>query len=129
MKRAAIILVSVVILLLLSLFPTWNFSERIAIPTSRNPLWTEKNQQIISPLTDDLKRQGYVFQTDRGAEADPHGICFGHFGSDEYLVIMYHDDRQEVDAYSWIIGINWLGHLSATSRFSKLEHSLRNHIN
>ena len=128
MKRIAIVSISAAVALLLSLLPVWNFSERIAIPSSSNPLWTHQNQAITSPLTNELKKEGYQFHTDRGAEADPDGICFGHFGSDEYWVIQYHADRKEVDAYAWIIGINWIGHLSAASRFSRLEASLQKHI-
>ena len=128
MKRIAIVSISATVALLLSLLPVWNFSERIAIPSPSNPLWTQHNQAISSPLTDELKKQGYVFQTDRGAEADPDGICFGHFKSDEYWVIQYHADRQEVDAYAWFIGINWIGHLAAASRVSRLEESLQKHI-
>jgi hypothetical protein len=128
MKRIAIVLICAVVALLLSLFPVWNFSERIAIPSPVNPLWTDHNQAIASSLTEELKQQGYLFQTDRGAEADPEGICFGHFGSDEYWVIQYHPDRKEVDAYAWIIGINWIGHLAAASRFSRLEETLKTHL-
>jgi hypothetical protein len=128
MKRIAIVLICAVVALLLSLFPVWNFSERIAIPSPVNPLWTDHNQAIASSLTEELKQQGYLFQTDRGAEADPEGICFGHFGSDEYWVIQYHADRKEVDAYAWIIGINWIGHLAAASRFSRLEETLKTHL-
>jgi hypothetical protein len=128
MKRLAIISTIVLIGLFISLFPTWDFSERIVLPVSSNPLWTERKQEISSPLTEALKKQGYAFETDRGAEADPDGICFGDFGSDEYWVIQYHADRQEVDAYAWIIGINWIGHLSASSRFSRLKQTLENHI-
>jgi hypothetical protein len=128
MKRIAIVLICAVVALLLSLFPVWNFSERIAIPSPVNPLWTDHNQAIASSLTEELKQQGYLIQTDRGAEADPEGICFGHFGSDEYWVIQYHADRKEVDAYAWIIGINWIGHLAAASRFSRLEETLKTHL-
>jgi hypothetical protein len=128
MKRIAIVSISATVALLLSLLPVWNFSERIAIPSPVNPLWTDHNQAIASSLTEELKQQGYLFQTDRGAEADPEGICFGHFGSDEYWVIQYHADRKEVDAYAWIIGINWIGHLAAASRFSRLEETLKTHL-
>jgi hypothetical protein len=112
----------------MSLLPVWNFSERIAIQSSSNALWTHQNQANTSTLTNELKKQGYDFHTDRGAEADPDGICFGRFGSDEYWVIQYHAGRKEVDAYAWIIGINWIGHLSAASRFSRLEESLQKHV-
>jgi hypothetical protein len=128
MKPIAIITISTAAALLLSLLPVWNFSERIAIPASSNPLWTHNNQAIASPLTGELRIQGYDFQTDRGAEADPDGICFGDFGSDEYWVIQYNADRKEVDSYAWIIGINWIGHLSAASRFSRLRQTLKKHI-
>ena len=128
MKRIAIISVGAVVTLLLSLLPTWNFADRIAIPAPFNPLWTDHNQAISCSLTDELKQQGYIFQTGRGAEADPDGMCFGHFESDEYWVIKYHADRKEVDAYAWIIGINWIGHHAAASRFSQLKKTLQNRI-
>jgi len=128
MKRIAIVSISAAVALLLSLLPVWDFDERIAIPSSLNPLWTHQNQAITSSLTNELKKQGYDFHTDRGAEADPDGICFGHFGRDEYWVIQHHADRKEVYAYAWIIGINWIDHLSAASRFSRLEESLQKHI-
>lgn len=128
MKRIVIVSISTAVALILSLLPVWNFSERIVIPSSSNPLWTHQNQAITSPLTDELKKQGYEFHSNRGAEADPDGICFGHFGSDEYWVILYHADRKEVDVYAWIIGINWIGHLSAASRFSHLKETLQKHI-
>jgi len=128
MKRIVITSIIAVTALLASLFPTWNFSERIAIPASANPLWTENNREITSPFTDELNQQGYGFERGRGAEADPDGNCFGHFGGDEYWVIQYHADRKEVDAYAWIIGINWIGHLAAASRFSRLEQILQKYL-
>lgn len=128
MKRIAIISISVAVALLLSLFPIWEFSERIAIPSPFNPLWTDHNQAITSFLTDELKQQGFEFRADRGAEADPNGICFGHFGSDEYWAVQYHADRNEVEAYAWIIGVNWVGHLTAASKFSRLQKTLQKHL-
>ncbi len=77
--------------------------------------WTEDNREIGSPLTDELKQQSVAFDTDRAAEADPDGICFGHFGSDEYWVIQYHADGQKVEARAWIIDIKWVGHRAAAS--------------
>ncbi len=102
MKKKSLFIGIFSVATLISIFPTWNFSERITIPAEGNPLWTVSGTEISSLLTQDLKEQGFVFHTGRGAEADPDGICFGDFGSDEYWVIQYDDNLHEVIADVWI---------------------------
>ena len=130
MKRCWIILpVAAIALGILSLIPTWNFSERLGLPHTDNPLWDTNLKPISSGLTQELQDEGLKFQTGRGAEADPDGICFGDFGSDEYWVVQYDPKSDEVDAYAWIIDINWIGHVAAARRFSRIHNILRDQLN
>lgn len=129
MKRRGILIIATVsIFAFLSLFPTWNFSESIRISQEKNPLWDSQLKPINSPLTQALHNQGLSFQTERGAEADPDGICFGDFGSDEYWVVQYNSSNKEVHAYSWIVKINWIGHLRASRQFNRISSILEDHI-
>ena len=129
MKRRWItIFVSVLILAILSLIPTWNFDERIRISQPSNPLWNSAAEATNSALTVALEGEGLRFHTGRGAEADPDGICFGDFASDEYWIVQYEPTRNEVDAYAWIIKINWIGHLAAERRFSRICKILQDQV-
>lgn len=129
MKRRGVIIFSIVgALACLSLFPTWNFSERTRLSQETNPLWDSDLRPTNSALTEALHKEGLRFETDRGAEADPDGICYGDFGSDEYWVVQYDPVKKEVDAYAWIVGINWIGHLRAQSRFSRIKATLEDGI-
>jgi hypothetical protein len=122
MKRRGLLILAVVsALAFLSLFPTWNFSERTQISQEKNPLWDDELKPINSALTNPLREEGLSFQTGRGAEADPDGICYGDFGSDEYWVVQYNPAKKEVDASAWIIGTNWIGHLQAQRRFTRIK--------
>ena len=129
MKRRGILIFSIVsALALLSLIPTWNFSERTRLSHDFNPLWDSDLKPTNSALTEALRDEGLRFETGRGAEADPDGICYGDFGSDEYWVIQYDSVKKEVDAYAWIVGINWIGHLQAQRRFSRIKATLEDGI-
>ena len=130
MKKKSLILllpIGIVAIFIVSLFPTAPFDATSSFKCRINPLWTGK-QAKDTPLTRALIKAGYRFHTDRGAEADPDGICFGDFGSDEYWVIQYFSDIREVRAYSWILGLNWLGHQDASQRFSELRQMLQEHL-
>jgi len=129
MKKTIILFTIVVIAVFIaSLFTTENFDRTVVFKTSTNPLWDDQKKPLQSSLTQALAKEGFSFQTGRGTEADPDGICFGDFASDEYWVIQYFADKHEVHAYAWIIGINWIGQQSASQRFSRLEETLRAHL-
>lgn len=120
-RRSLLILVVVSALGLLSLFPTTNFSESIRISQEKNPLWGDDLIPTNSALTEALREEGLSYQTGRGAEADPDGICYGDFGSDEYWVVQYDAANKKLEAYAWIISINWIGHLQAKQRFDRIK--------
>lgn len=81
MKRIVIVSISAAVALLMSLLPVWNFSERIAIPSSSNPLWTHQDQPITSPLTDELKEQGFDFRLTEGQKPTQTGYALGNLGA------------------------------------------------
>jgi len=128
-KRCITIPVLVIAVGILSLIPTWDFNERLRISHANNPLWNSNSKPISSDLTRALQEEGLTFHTGRGAEADPDGICFGEFGSDEYWVVQHDSTHDEVEAYAWIIGINWIGHLTAERRFSRIRMILQDKLN
>lgn len=128
MKKWIIVVLTVALVVLGSLAITWNFDERVTFKAPSNPLWDEQKRPLSTELTKKLKNEGFRFYTDRGAEADPDGICFGTFGSDEYWVIQYLPETKEVHASAWIVEINWLGHLSAAKRFSELKKTLESDL-
>jgi len=128
-NRYITIFVSAIVVGILSLVPTWNFNERLRISDATNPLWNSDLVPIDSALTRALQEEGLTFYTERGAEADPDGICFGDFGSDEYWVVQYDSTRNEVDARAWIIEINWIGHIIAERRFSRIRKILQDKLN
>lgn len=129
MKRRWIFITAIsVTLAVLSLFPTGNFDERVRIAHSQNPFWNARLVPIDSPLTHALRNEGLTFHTGRGAEAHPDGVCLGDFASDEYWVVQYDPERREVDAYAWIIGIDWIGHIVAERRFSRVRKILQENL-
>jgi hypothetical protein len=127
-RRWKFITTITVVVAVLSLFLTWNFDKRLRIAQSQNPLWNEGIVPIDSALTHALREEGLSFQTGRGAEADPDGICFGDFASDEYWVVQYDPVSHEVHAYAWIIAINWIAHVAAERRFARIRGILREHL-
>ncbi len=129
MKRRVIFIFAVAgALAFLSLFPTWTFSEDTRFSQEKNPLWNSEFKPINSSLNKALSDEGLSFQTGRGAEADPDGICYGDFGSDEYWVVLYDPVKKEVYAYAWIIGVNWIGHLQAHYRYARITAILEDSI-
>jgi len=125
-RRTAIVIV-LFIVLVGSIFLTWDFEDRMTFKQTNNPLWDEQDQALDTPLIRDLRSEGFEFYTDRGAEADPSGICFGDFGSDVYWVVLYDEEQQEIVVSSWIVGVNWIGQLYARSRFSRVKKILEKH--
>ena len=125
MKRYLTYIGAITVVLLISLFPRWNFDERIKVERDSNPLWRKDTTPISSTLTTELINEGLDFSTGRGAEADPDGICYGDFESDEYWVVQYNAQEQEVDAHVWIIGVNWIDYLKAKRRFKRIETILK----
>ena len=130
MKGRIILIFAVVgTLTFLSLFPTWNFSERTRLSQEKNPLWNSELKPSKTVLTKALRNEGLSFHNGRGAEADPDGICYGDFGSDEYWVVKYDPVKKEVDAYAWIIDINWIGHMQAHRRYARITSILIGALN
>ena len=127
-RRWRMVIAIPIVLAVLSLFPTWDFDQRLRIEQAHNPLWTGNSMAIDSAFTQALTDEGLVFYSDRGAEADPDGICFGDFASDEYWVVQYDPESHEVAAYGWSPGINWIRHVAAERRFARIREILRDHL-
>ena len=63
MKRRIILIFRVVgTLAFLSLFPTWNFSERTRLSQEKNPLWNSELKPSKTALTKALRNEGLSFQ-------------------------------------------------------------------
>lgn len=127
MRRVAILSACVTILGVASLFVTSLFDRSARVKFEENPLWDANEEAKTSPLTKELRSLGLEFRTGMGAEADPTGIAFAETGSDEYWIVTFVPETNEIHVSSFIHDVNWIGHLTYDRRFRQIRDCIMRH--